>query len=198
FFTADYQDDLAGQPRFEGDSVDAGAYEVLGKADLTEFVPSAAGSDVVNDWESSIVISRAEDDQTGSIAPVLADENLFLNLSFINQGAAIADSFETTVYMWKYDPKTSTKQQMFADSKIGNNELALLNVKVYVDEGVSMPGGDGSSVATITLTNLATGDFQTVEYDGANSFIALTNVALGSIEDIINGFVANGALEAQN
>ena len=198
FFTADYQDDLAGQPRFEGDSVDAGAYEVLGKADLTEFVPSAAGSDVVNDWESSIVISRAEDDQTGSIAPFLADENLFLNLSFINQGAAIADSFETTVYMWKYDPKTSTKQQMFADSKIGNNELALLNVKVDFAEGVSMPGGDGSSVATITLTNLATGDVQTVEYDGANSFIALTNVALGSIEDIINGFVANGALEAQN
>ncbi|MBQ7815408.1 MAG: hypothetical protein IJ387_13070, partial [Thermoguttaceae bacterium] len=91
FFTADYQTDLAGQPRFEGASVDSGAYEVLGSADLTEFVPSAAGSDVVNDWESSIVISRAEDDQTCSIAPFLVDENLFLNLSFINQGAAIAD-----------------------------------------------------------------------------------------------------------
>ena len=198
FFTEDYQTDLAGQPRFEGASVDSGAYEVLGKADLKEFVPSAAGSGVVNDWESSIVISRAEDDQTGSIAPFLVDENLFLNLSFINQGAAIKDGFETTVYMWKYDPKTSTKQQMFADSKIGNNELALLNVKVDFADGVSMPGGDGSSVATITITNLATGDVQTVEYDGANSFIALTNVALGSIEDIINGFVANGALEAQN
>ena len=198
FFTEDYQTDLAGQPRFEGDSVDAGAYEVLGKADLKEFIPSAAGSDVVNDWESSIVISRAEDDQTGSIAPFLVDENLFLNLSFINQGAAIADSFETTVYMWKYDPKTSTKQQMFADSKIGNKELALLNVKVDFAEGVSMPGGDGSAVATITLTNLATGAVETIEYDGANSYISLTNVALGSIEEIIGGFVENGVLEAQN
>ncbi len=198
FFTADYGDDLAGQPRFEGASVDAGAYEVLERADLTGFVPTAAGSDVVNDWESSLVISRAEDDQTGSIAPFLVDENLFLNLSFVNQGAAIRDSFETTVYMWKYDPKTATKEQMFADSRIGNNELALLNVKVDFVAGVSMPGGDGSAKATITLTNLATGAVQTVEYDGANSYVALTNVALGSIEDIVRGFVAKGAMDAQN
>ncbi|MBQ5788919.1 MAG: hypothetical protein IIW01_01400, partial [Thermoguttaceae bacterium] len=190
--------DLAGQPRLEGDSVDAGAYEVLGSADLTEFVPTAAGSDVVNDWESSIVISRAEDDQTGSIAPFLVDENLFLNLSFINQGAAIKDSFETTVYMWKHDPKASTKEQMFADSKIGNNELALMTIRVDFADGVSMPGAAANAVATITATNLATGEVQTFEYDGANSYIALTNVKLGSIEEIIGGFVANGALEAQN
>ncbi|MBQ1278470.1 MAG: hypothetical protein IIY07_07480, partial [Thermoguttaceae bacterium] len=198
FGAADYQTDLAGQPRLEGDSVDAGAYEVLGSADLTEFVPTAAGSDVVNDWESSIVISRAEDDQTGSIAPFLVDENLFLNLSFINQGAAIKSSFETTVYMWKHDPKASTKEQMFADSKIGNNELALMNIRVDFADGVSMPGASAGAVATITATNLATGEVQTFEYDGANSYVALTNVKLGSIEEIISGFIANGDLEAQN
>ncbi|MBR4976957.1 MAG: hypothetical protein IKY61_07870, partial [Thermoguttaceae bacterium] len=198
FGSKDYQTDLAGQPRFEGASVDAGAYEVLGKADLTEFVPTAAGSDVVNDWESSIVISRAEDDQTGSIAPFLVDENLFLNLSFINQGAAIKDGFETTVYMWKHDPKASTKEQMFAESKIGSNELALMKIRVDFADGVSMPGASANAVATITATNLATGEVQTFEYDGVNSYVALTNVKLGSIEEIISGFVANGALEAQN
>ncbi|MBR4105061.1 MAG: hypothetical protein IKK39_13500, partial [Thermoguttaceae bacterium] len=215
FFAEDYQTDLAGQPRFEGASVDAGAYEVLADPDLTEFVPTAGDvvsvvvdpngeqddqREAVNDWESSIVISRAQDDQTGSVAPFLVDENLFLNLAFVNQGATINESFETTVYMWKYDPKTSTKQQMFADSKLGNNELALLNVKVDFVDGVSMPGADNddSTYATITITNLATDEVQIVKYDGVKSYVALSNVAMGSIEEIINGFVNKGVLEAQN
>ena len=52
---------------------------------------------MVNTWENSIVISRAVDDQTGSVAPFLVDEQLYLNLSFINQGAKIQNDFETEV-----------------------------------------------------------------------------------------------------
>ena len=159
---SDITEDLAGQNRIEDSVIDAGAYEVLAQPDLTQFVPTSAGSDVVNNWENSIVVSRAIDDQTGSVAPFLVNEPLYLNLGVINQGAAITSDFDITVYMWKYDPYTS-KADMYANSVQGTG-LPIMNVKVEFPAGAAMPGGTADAV--VTCTNLALGTTNTFTYDG--------------------------------
>ncbi|MDO5308289.1 MAG: choice-of-anchor Q domain-containing protein, partial [Planctomycetia bacterium] len=192
-FYTDFANDLAGQTRIQDDVVDAGAFELLGKPELTGFVPTSAGSDVVNNWASSIVVSRAIDDQTGSVAPFLVDEPLYLNLSFINEGKPITENFETTVYLWKYQAY-SKKAEMYEAS---TEETGLPIMKISVDFGGSaaMPGAGN---ATITCTNLATGEVQTFEYDGVESYILLQNVNLGSIADLANGLIDAGVLPQQD
>ncbi|MBP5622619.1 MAG: hypothetical protein J6X44_11465, partial [Thermoguttaceae bacterium] len=193
-FDTGFPGDLAGQERIGDDRIDAGAYELLGKSDLTQFVPTSAGADVVNNWENSIVVSRAIDDQTGSVAPFLVDEQLYLNLAIINQGPEIKSNFETTVYLWKYMPGTS-KETMFADSKQSTG-VPIMNIKVEFPTDAAMPGGTAN--ATITCTNLATGEVQTLEYDGSTSYMLIENVALGSVENIVRALIDNGDMTVEN
>lgn len=192
--SSDIDADLAGQNRIEDSVIDAGAYEVLAQPDLTQFVPTSAGSDVVNNWENSIVVSRAIDDQTGSVAPFLVNEPLYLNLGVINQGAAITSDFDITVYMWKYDPYTS-KADMYANSVQGTG-LPIMNVKVEFPAGAAMPGGTVDAV--VTCTNLALGTTNTFTYDGLASYLLLENVAMGSVEEIVAAMIASGQLAPQN
>ena len=190
FYTT-FSSDLAGEERLGGGVVDAGAYELLTKPELTGYIPTSAGSDVVNNWENSIVISRAVDDQTGSIAPFLVNEKLYLNLSFINEGAKITSDFETTVYLWKYDAYTS-KADIYANST-QENGLAVMKIKVVFGENGSFPG----AAATVICENLATGETTSYPYDGEGSCLILDNIPLGSIEEIVGGFINAGLMEAQ-
>ncbi len=189
FFTT-FAKDLAGQARVGGSTVDAGAYELLDAPELTGYVPASAGSDVVNNWESSIVISRAVDDQTGSIAPFLVDEPLYLNLSFINEGAKITDDFETTVYLWKFDAY-SKKADMYARA---TQEAGVPIMTIKVELNGTLPGAS----ARIICTNLATDEVQEFLYDGSTSYVVLENVALGSIEDVVSGLINKNVLPEQN
>ena len=191
---SDFPTDLAGQNRIGGSRIDSGAYEVLDNPDLTGFVPTSAGSDVVNNWENSIVVSRAIDDQTGSVAPFLVDEQLYLNMAIINQGPAISTDFETTVYMWKYDAYTP-KAAMYASST-KDTGVAIMTVKVEFGPNAAMPGGSG--VATITCTNLATGEVQTYQYDGSESYILLENIRLDSAQALVDGMIDQGVMAEQN
>ncbi|MCF0233675.1 MAG: hypothetical protein HUK22_01700, partial [Thermoguttaceae bacterium] len=182
-----FDTDLAGQERIQGDSIDAGAYEVLDQPDLVGYVPRSAGADVVNDWENSIVISRAVDDQSGSIAPFLVDEQLYLNLSFINQGASIGDNFETTVYFWKYGPNASP--ETMSKSAIDGTETPFIKINVeFAEGGATMPGG--GAPATVTVTEIATGRvLATLDYDGSTSYIKLENVGIGSIQELVAPYI---------
>ncbi len=191
-YVTEYHNDLAGQARVGGSTIDAGAYELLSKPELTGYVPTSAGSDVVNNWEHSIVVSRAIDDQTGSIAPFLVDEKLYLNLSFINEGAKITQNFETTVYLWKFD--AYTKRAEMYDQATQETGLPIMTVKVEFDSDGAMPGGG----ASIVCTNLSTGAVQTLYYDGSTSYMIVENVELGTIEELVAGLIEQGKLEAQN